>query len=47
MDSIESLRMINGKVAATKAVIQGLAKQLGSDPRYLEKLAEGVRKDLK
>jgi hypothetical protein len=43
---IEVLRMINGKVAATKAVIQGFAKQRGSDPRSLEKLAEEIRKDL-
>jgi hypothetical protein len=47
IDPIELLRMINGKVAATKAVIQGLAKQLDSDLRYLERLAEEVRKDLK
>jgi hypothetical protein len=46
MDPIELLRMINGKVAATKPVIQGLAKQLGSNRRYLEKLVEEVRKDL-
>ena len=32
------LRMINGKVMPTKAVIVGLARELDSDVRYLEKL---------
>ena len=38
--------MINGKVVPTGTVIQGLAKELDSDPRYLEELAEEIRKDL-
>jgi hypothetical protein len=39
IDPMLLLRMINGKEVATKAVIAGLAKELDSDPRYLEKLA--------
>jgi hypothetical protein len=46
IDPGELLRMINGKVVPTKAVIEGLAKQLDSDPSYLEQLAEEIRKDL-
>lgn len=42
----ELLRMINGKVVPTKAVITGLARELDSDVRYLEKLAEEIRSDL-
>jgi hypothetical protein len=38
--------MINGKVVPTEAVIQGLAKGLNSDVRYLEKLAEEIQKEL-
>jgi hypothetical protein len=30
----------------TEAIIQDLAKELGSDPKYLEKLAEDIRKEL-
>jgi transcriptional regulator with XRE-family HTH domain len=45
-DPGELLRMINGKVVPTRAVIQGLAKALDSDPSYLEKLVEEIRKDL-
>jgi hypothetical protein len=37
---------INGEVVPTGAVISGLAKELHSDPRYLEKLAEEIRKDI-
>ena len=39
------LRMINGKDVPTKAVIAGLAKELVSDPSYLEKLAARVYTD--
>ena len=46
MDPTELLRMINGRVMPTKAVVQGLARELGSDVRYLEKLVEEIRKDL-
>jgi hypothetical protein len=47
VDPIEVLRMIKGNVATTKAVIQGLAKKLDRDPRYLEKFAKEIRKDLR
>jgi hypothetical protein len=45
MDPMELLRMINGKVVPTKAVVHGLARELDSDVRYLEKLVEEIRKD--
>jgi hypothetical protein len=35
--------MINGKAPLTKAVLAGLAKELGSDIRYLEKLAAEIK----
>jgi putative sterol carrier protein len=43
MDPAELLEMINGKVAPSKAVILGLAKLLGSDPGYLQKLAAKIK----
>jgi hypothetical protein len=43
VDPAELLRMINGKVVPTKAVISGLARELDSDVRYLEKLAAEIR----
>ena len=46
IDPAELLRMINGRTKPTKAVINGLAWELDSDVRYLEKLADEVRKDL-
>jgi len=36
IDPTELLLMINGKIMPTKAVIQGLAKELDSDVRYLD-----------
>jgi hypothetical protein len=39
------LRMINGKVAPTKTVIPGLARELESDVSYLTKLAGEIPKD--
>jgi hypothetical protein len=47
IDLTELLRMINGKVVPTKQVIAGLARELDSDVRYLEKLADEIRNDLK
>jgi plasmid maintenance system antidote protein VapI len=44
VDPKDLLDMINGRKVPTKAVIQGLAKELDSDPKYLEKLAEEIRK---
>jgi hypothetical protein len=35
--------MVNGKTVPTKAVVLGLAKELGSDPSYLQKLAAGIK----
>jgi len=43
IDPTELLKMINGKVVPTKAVIRGLAKELDSDVRYLEKLAAEIK----
>jgi hypothetical protein len=44
LDPTDLLRMINGKMVPTEAVISGLARELDSDVRYLEKLAEEVKK---
>jgi hypothetical protein len=46
IDPAELLRMINGRVVPTKAVLVGLAKELNSSVRYLEKLAEEIKQDL-
>jgi hypothetical protein len=46
VDPIELLRMINGRSLPTKAIVAGLARELDSDVRYLEKLAEEIRNDL-
>ena len=43
MDPIELLRMINGKVVPTKAVISGLAKELHSNVFLLTKLASEIK----
>jgi transcriptional regulator with XRE-family HTH domain len=43
IDPMELLRMINGKVMPTKQVIAGLAKELGSEPSYLHKLAAEIK----
>jgi hypothetical protein len=43
MDPTALLRMINGKAPLTKVVLVGLAKELGSDIRYLEKLATEIK----
>jgi hypothetical protein len=40
---MELMRMINDKVVPTSAVIQGHAKELGSDPSYLPKLAAEIK----
>jgi hypothetical protein len=42
MDPIELLRMINGKVVPTKAVISGLAKELHSNVSLLTELAAEI-----
>ena len=43
MDPIELLRMINGRVVPTKAVISGLAKELHSNVSLLTKLASEIK----
>jgi transcriptional regulator with XRE-family HTH domain len=40
------MRMCNGKVSPSKALVKGVAKELGIDESFLEKLAAEVRKDL-
>jgi transcriptional regulator with XRE-family HTH domain len=40
------MRRCNGRVSPSKALVKGLAKELGIDENYLEKLAAEVRKDL-
>jgi transcriptional regulator with XRE-family HTH domain len=40
------MRQANGHVSPSKALVKGLAKELGIDESYLEKLAAEVRKDL-
>jgi transcriptional regulator with XRE-family HTH domain len=38
--------MINGQAIPTRAVLEGLAKELDFDVRYLDKLVDQIRKDL-
>jgi transcriptional regulator with XRE-family HTH domain len=46
IDRAELLRMFNGRAPASKAVVAGLAKALDTDVRFLDRLAEEIRKDL-
>ena len=46
MPEEDLMRQCNGKVSPSKALVKGLAKELGIDESYLEKLAAEVRKDL-
>jgi transcriptional regulator with XRE-family HTH domain len=46
MDVEDLMRQCNGKVSPSKALVKGLAKELGVDESYLERLAAEVRKDL-
>jgi ribosome-binding protein aMBF1 (putative translation factor) len=39
------MRQCNGKIPPSKALVKGLAKELGIDEKLLEKLAEAVRQD--
>jgi hypothetical protein len=43
VDPIELLHILHGEALPTKAIIAGLAKELDSDPRYLEKLAAEIK----
>jgi hypothetical protein len=47
IDPAELLRMINSRVVPTDQVIAGLARELNSDPSYLQELADEVKKDLR
>jgi hypothetical protein len=40
------MRQYNGKVPPSKALVKGLAKELGIDEAFLNRLADEVRKDL-
>jgi hypothetical protein len=42
IEPMELLRMINGKVAPTKAALAGLARELDSDIKDLTKLAAEI-----
>ena len=46
MDVTDLMRQCNGKTAPTKALVKGVAKELGIDEAYLNGLADEVRKDL-
>jgi hypothetical protein len=43
IDPMELLKMINGQVTPTKSIVTGLAKELGCDPAYLQKLAAEIK----
>jgi hypothetical protein len=43
IDPMELLKMINGKVVPTKAIVSGLARELGCDQAYLQKLAAEIK----
>ena len=42
----ELMLQCNGKVAPSKALVKGIAKELEIDESFLNRLAEEVRKDL-
>ena len=46
MDVTDLMRQCNGKTAPTKALVKGLAKELGIDESFLNRLPDEVRKDL-
>jgi transcriptional regulator with XRE-family HTH domain len=46
MDVTDLMRQCNGKAPPSKALVKGLAKELGIDESFLDRLAEEVRKDL-
>jgi ribosome-binding protein aMBF1 (putative translation factor) len=46
MDVSDLMRQCNGKVSPSKSLVKGLAKELGIDESFLNRLAEEVRKDL-
>jgi hypothetical protein len=46
IDPAELLKIINGRAPASLAFRTGLAKELHSDVRFLDRLAEEIRNDL-
>lgn len=46
MDITDVIRQCNGKASPSKALVKGLAKELGIDESFLNRLADEVRKDL-
>jgi hypothetical protein len=46
VDTAECLKTINGRAPASLAFRTGLAKELHSDVRFLDRLAEEIRNDL-
>jgi transcriptional regulator with XRE-family HTH domain len=46
MDVTDLMRQCNGKVPPSKALVKRLAKELGIDESFLNRLAEEVRKYL-
>ncbi len=40
------MRQCNGKVSPSRFLVKGLAKELGIDESFLNRLADEVRKDL-
>jgi transcriptional regulator with XRE-family HTH domain len=46
MDITQLMKECNGKVPPSKALVKGVAKELGIDEEFLEKLAADVRKNL-
>jgi transcriptional regulator with XRE-family HTH domain len=46
MDVTDLMTQCNGKVVPSKALIKGLAKELGIDESFLNRLADQVRNDL-
>jgi hypothetical protein len=46
LEPMELVGIINGRTSPSKAVVHGLAIELGSDVRFLECLAEDLRRGL-
>ena len=45
MDVTDLMRQCNGHAPPSKALVKGLAKELGIDESFLNRLADEVRKD--
>ena len=45
MDVTELMRQANGHAPPSKALVKGVAKEVGMDEKTLEKLTDEVRKD--